>query len=46
MEERSFILKYRKATPQGQEMARQKIREAAVKEEQERIMGKKRGTGT
>lgn len=46
MEERSFILEYRQASPQGQELARQKLREAAVKEEQERIMGKKRGTGT
>lgn len=33
MEERSFILKYRQATPRGQEMARQKLREEADRAE-------------
>lgn len=37
MEERSFILKYRQATPQGQELARQKLREAAAKAKQEQV---------
>ena len=40
MEERSFILKYRQATPQGQELARQQLREAAARAEQERPRGK------
>ena len=38
MEERSFILKYRQATPQGQELARQKLREAAARSEQNRYL--------
>lgn len=46
MEERSFILEYRQATPQGQELARQKLREAAARAERERNMGKKRGAGS
>lgn len=46
MEERSFILKYRQATPQGQEMARQKLREAADRAERDRAMGKKRVSGS
>lgn len=46
MEERSFILKYRQATPQGQELTRQKLREEADRAEQERNMGKKRGAGS
>lgn len=40
MEERSFILKYRQATPQGQELARQKLREAADRAEREQARGK------
>ena len=46
MEERSFILEYRQASPQEQEFARQKLREAAAKAEQERNMGKKRVSGS
>ena len=34
------------ASPQGQELARQKLREAADRAEQERNMGKKRGAGS
>lgn len=37
MEERSFILKYRQATQQGQELARQKLREAAARAKQEHV---------
>lgn len=35
MEERSFLMRYRQASPQGQKMARQKLWEAASRAEQE-----------
>lgn len=41
MEERSFILKYRQVTPQGQELARKRLRAAAAKAEQKQTGGKR-----
>lgn len=42
MEERSFILKYRQVTPQGQELVLRRLREAAARAEQKQERGKNR----
>ena len=40
MEERLFLLNYRQSSPKGQEFAREKLREAAARAEQEQVRGK------